>query len=291
MHHDLKGSYRLSMCCLQSHDVTSASCMPPPFPTHTKTSWNVSRSRTRQESVLRSPAASQPCRPHRALQVSRCLCLAGADFLPLQPRTAALGLFRSCFPSPPVKVLSFAGCFTAVPDVDARCEMPASGSEAASPSKAEHCRSCDNASLLHWLSSFLSWEYWECFLSFLSENQSSYLIILLCAQVAQSCPTLCDPMDCSPSDSSVHEIFQARILEWVAISFSRDLPDPGIEPVSLVSPVLTGGFFTSWATWEAQPIVYLDPNTAQGIGWKQHTSSHYHIAHAPHLWPWKELSP
>ena len=47
--------------------------------------------------------------------------------------------------------------------------------------------------------------------------------------VAQSCPTLCDPMDCSPPDSSVHGIFQARILEWVAISFSRDLPDPGIE--------------------------------------------------------------
>ena len=39
--------------------------------------------------------------------------------------------------------------------------------------------------------------------------------------VAQSCPTLCDPMDCSPSVSSVHGILQARILEWVAIPFSR----------------------------------------------------------------------
>ena len=38
---------------------------------------------------------------------------------------------------------------------------------------------------------------------------------------AQSCQTLCDPMDCSPPGSSVHEIFQARILGWVAISFSR----------------------------------------------------------------------
>ena len=37
----------------------------------------------------------------------------------------------------------------------------------------------------------------------------------------QSCPTLCDPMDCSPPGSSVHGILQARILEWVAISFSR----------------------------------------------------------------------
>ena len=39
--------------------------------------------------------------------------------------------------------------------------------------------------------------------------------------VTQSCPTLCDPMDCSPSGSSVHGILQARVLEWVAISFSR----------------------------------------------------------------------
>ena len=39
--------------------------------------------------------------------------------------------------------------------------------------------------------------------------------------VAQSCLTLCDPMDCRLPDSSVHEILQARILEWVAISFSK----------------------------------------------------------------------
>ena len=39
-------------------------------------------------------------------------------------------------------------------------------------------------------------------------------------EVAQSCPTLCDPMDCSLPGSSIHGIFQARVLEWVAISFS-----------------------------------------------------------------------
>ena len=42
------------------------------------------------------------------------------------------------------------------------------------------------------------------------------------SEVAQSCPTLCDPMDCSPSGSSVHGIFQTRVLEWVAIAFSRE---------------------------------------------------------------------
>ena len=52
------------------------------------------------------------------------------------------------------------------------------------------------------------------------------------SEVAQSCLTLCNTMDWSPPGSSIHGILQARILEWVAISFSRDLPDPGIKPRS-----------------------------------------------------------
>ena len=44
--------------------------------------------------------------------------------------------------------------------------------------------------------------------------------------LAQSCPTLCNLMDCSPPGSSVHGILQARILEWVAISFSRGSSQP-----------------------------------------------------------------
>ena len=39
------------------------------------------------------------------------------------------------------------------------------------------------------------------------------------SEVAQSCSTLCDPVDCSPLGSSIHGILQARVLEWVAISF------------------------------------------------------------------------
>ena len=54
----------------------------------------------------------------------------------------------------------------------------------------------------------------------------------MCVLVAQSCLTLYHPMDYSLPDSSVHGILQPRILEWVAIPFSRDLPNPGIEPVS-----------------------------------------------------------
>ena len=48
-----------------------------------------------------------------------------------------------------------------------------------------------------------------------------YIFLLCCCLVSQLCLTLCDPMDCSPTGSSIHEISQARILEWVAISFSR----------------------------------------------------------------------
>ena len=49
-------------------------------------------------------------------------------------------------------------------------------------------------------------------------------------------------MGCSLSDSSLCGIFQARILEWFAISYSRDLSNPGIKPMS---PALAGGFFTT----------------------------------------------
>ena len=50
--------------------------------------------------------------------------------------------------------------------------------------------------------------------------------------VAQLHLTLCVPLDCSPPDSSVYGTFQARKLEWVAVSSSGDLPDSRIEPVS-----------------------------------------------------------
>ena len=68
--------------------------------------------------------------------------------------------------------------------------------------------------------------------------------------VAHSCSTLYNSMDCSLPGFSIHAIFQVRVLEWVAISSSRKLPDPGIKCASLVSPALAGRFFTR-ATWKA----------------------------------------
>ena len=68
------------------------------------------------------------------------------------------------------------------------------------------------------------------------------------SEVTQSCPTLCNPMDFSLPGSSVHGIFQARILEWVAISFSRRSSWP--RDWAQVSSIV-GRLFTIWASREA----------------------------------------
>ena len=65
--------------------------------------------------------------------------------------------------------------------------------------------------------------------------------------VAQSCPTLCDPIDCSPPGSSVHRIFQARILEWIAISFSRVSSQPRDQTHVFC---IADRFFAIWTTRE-----------------------------------------
>ena len=73
----------------------------------------------------------------------------------------------------------------------------------------------------------------------------------------QMCLTLCDPMDCSPSGSSVHGIFQPRILEWVAISFSRSL-DPKLTLLSCPGGVL-------WSTFSGEQRVFT--SYCQGSKW------------------------
>ena len=65
--------------------------------------------------------------------------------------------------------------------------------------------------------------------------------VCVCVLVIQSCPTLCDPMDCSLPGSSVHGISQARILEWIAISFSRESSQ--LRDQTCVS-CIAGRFFT-----------------------------------------------
>ena len=92
-----------------------------------------------------------------------------------------------------------------------------------------------------------SWTLYDIFL--MSKVIKAIFICLVGVQcsvlAAQSCPTLCDPMDCSPPGSSVHGIFQARLLEWVAISFSRGSSWPRDG---------TWGSCTAGATREAQCV-------------------------------------
>ena len=85
-----------------------------------------------------------------------------------------------------------------------------------------------------------------------------YTCLLPSCVPAQLCPTLWDPLDCSPAGSSVHGIFQARILEWVTISSSRGSSQPRIESTSLMPFALTGGYFTTGATWEACNCLFCD---------------------------------
>jgi len=79
------------------------------------------------------------------------------------------------------------------------------------------------------------------------------------AKLLQLHPSFCDPVDCSPPGSSVHGILQARILEWVAIHFSRGSSLPKDELTSLMSPALAGVFFSTGATWEAIWVQILAP--------------------------------
>ena len=58
-------------------------------------------------------------------------------------------------------------------------------------------------------------------------------VYMRACSIAQLYPTLCNPMDCGPPGSSVHGIFQARILEWVAISYSRRSSRPRASGVRL----------------------------------------------------------
>ena len=96
------------------------------------------------------------------------------------------------------------------------------------------------------------------------------------AKALQSCPTLCNPMDCSPPGSSVHGILQARVLEWVAISFSRGSSPP--RDRTQVS-CIEGRLFTLWTTREVPVYIYI-----QGLhppqGWRSlvgYSPYYYHI--------------
>ena len=86
---------------------------------------------------------------------------------------------------------------------------------------------------------------------------------LLCvhAKSSQSCLTLCDPVDAEPCQAPLSMGF-SRQENWSGLPcpFPGDLPNPGIEFTSLLSSALTGGFFTTSATWEAFGLSSINPN-------------------------------
>ena len=94
-------------------------------------------------------------------------------------------------------------------------------------------------------------------------------------EVAQSCPTLCDPMDCNLPGFSVHGILQARVLEWVAISFFRGSSWP--KDRTRVSHIV-GRRFNLWATREAPKLCAISCFTMQiTLAFDYYLLSHGHL--------------
>ena len=83
------------------------------------------------------------------------------------------------------------------------------------------------------------------------------------SEVAQSCLTLCDPVDCSLPGFSVHGILQVRVLEWVTISFSRGSSDPGIKPGS---PTLEADTLTSEPPGKPRDVMVSDKLVILTVG-------------------------
>ena len=108
------------------------------------------------------------------------------------------------------------------------------------------------------LRAWIRFVFFSCVISGTQHGRCLVHSVCVCvhAKSVQSCLTLCDPVDWSPPGSSVHGILQARMWSGLACPSPGDLPDPGIEPEVLRSPVLAGGFFTTSAIWKAQRICF-----------------------------------
>ena len=137
-------------------------------------------------------------------------------------------------------------------------DLPDSGIEPRSPALHADSLLCEPPGKLHWN----------------QEGQNHHSILHLVgasSEVAQSCPTLFDPMDCSLPGSSVHGIFQALVLEWIAISFSRGSSWPRHQ--TQLSRIVDRRF-TAWATRKvhqgpSSSISYLRDSSSPFIKWEE----------------------
>ena len=103
---------------------------------------------------------------------------------------------------------------------------------------------------------------WKALPNYLLQSRSILSCLCVHAKSCKLCLTLCDPMDCSLLDSSVHWVLHARILEWVAMPSSREPSWPRDPTYRSWDSWITGGFFfflNHWATREAPPHVCMMP--------------------------------
>ena len=100
----------------------------------------------------------------------------------------------------------------------------------------------------------LTFLFWYCRWHGIPAGQVLFIVLNVKSEVTQSCPTLCDPMEYSLLGSFIHGIFQARILGWVVISFSRGSSQP--RDRTRVS-CIAGRLFTAWATRESGEFIVL----------------------------------
>ena len=110
--------------------------------------------------------------------------------------------------------------------------------------------------------------YWCCFSAEYSQLPTKLLryfgfvfSMYVLSHFTRSYLNLCNPTDCSLPGSSVHGILQARVLEWVAVTSFRDLPNSVIEPASLTSPVWAGRLFFVFLPLapSGSPFVFTPP--------------------------------
>ena len=90
----------------------------------------------------------------------------------------------------------------------------------------------------------------DCFSQTILHLYMGRLHVSKSAKSLQSCPTLCDPIECNSPGSSVHGILQARIMDWVAMSSFRGSSPPRDQTQVSMSLALAGRFFTTSMTWE-----------------------------------------
>ena len=98
---------------------------------------------------------------------------------------------------------------------------------------------------------------------FLSPHVENHFLRVYVCVCAQSCPTLCNPMNSSTPSSSVHGIFQQEVWSGLPFPPPGDLPDPGMETES---PTLAGGFFITEPPWEPHFDITVSLNNKSSIG-------------------------